>query len=147
MDQTDRDIINAFQGNFPITEHPFAVAGNALGLNEEDLISRIESMLADNTLTRFGPLYNADTMGGAVTLCGMAVPEDDFDRIADIVNAFDEVAHNYERTHHLNMWFVVGAETREQIDAVLRSIEEKTGLPVRDMPKKSEFFVGLILEA
>ncbi len=147
MDQIDRDIINALQGGFPITEHPFAQAGQGLELGEDDLIARIEAMLADNTLTRFGPLYNADTMGGAVTLCAMSVPEKDFEQVANMVNSFDEVAHNYERSHELNMWFVVGAGTRQEIDAVLHAIEQAAGLEVHDMPKTSEFFIGLRFEA
>lgn len=146
MDATDRNIINALQGGFPVSEAPFAEAAMQLDLDENALIERINGMLNDGTLTRFGPLFDAEAMGGAVTLSAMAVPEEEFERVAEIVNEHPEVAHNYEREHRLNMWFVVAAESRNVIDRVLAEIEEQTGLTVHDMPKEKEFFIGLRLE-
>ncbi len=47
-----------------------------------------------------------------------------------LVNAHPEVAHNYERAHHLNMWFVLATETPEQIEEAADRIEPETGLEV-----------------
>ncbi|MGD9787052.1 MAG: Lrp/AsnC family transcriptional regulator [Sulfuricellaceae bacterium] len=143
MDDTDRAIINALQGGFPICERPYAEAASRLGIAEEELIARLEKMLADKVLTRFGPLYNADRMGGAFTLAAMSVPEEDFERVAEVVNALPQVAHNYRREHALNMWFVVATDGREGIDAVLREIAERTCLDVFNFPKEEEFFLEL----
>ena len=44
------------------------------------------------------------------------------------------------------MWFVLATETPERIGGVLKEIEEATGYPVYNMPKKQEFFVGLHFE-
>jgi DNA-binding Lrp family transcriptional regulator len=84
-------------------------------------------------------------MGGAVSLCAMAVPEKNFDLIAERVNAFPQVAHNYQRDHELNMWFVLATETPQRIDAVIAEIETETGLDVINMPKQEEYFIGLRL--
>ncbi len=143
IDDTDRAILNALQGGFPLAPRPYAEAAEGLGLDEEELIRRLERLLADGVLTRFGPLFNAERLGGALTLAAMAVPEADFDRVADIVNGFPEVAHNYARDHALNMWFVLATETPAAVDATLAEIERRTGLPVYNMPKLDEFFVGL----
>jgi len=51
-------------------------------------------------------------LGGDVCLAHRSAPER-FDEVAEQVNAHPEIAHNYERTHALNMWFVVSAETRD----------------------------------
>ena len=103
-------------------------------------------MLDDGVLSRFGPMYHAEKMGGGLTLAAMKVPVAEFDRIADIVNGFDEVAHNYERDHAFNMWFVVATETPERIAEVIAEIEAATGLSVANMPKIDEFFIGLKFE-
>lgn len=147
LDDTDRAIINALQGGFPIAERPFAEAGHALGIDEDELIRRIAALLEGGVLTRFGPLFNADRFGGAVSLSAMAVPEERFDEVAEIVNGYDEVAHNYARDHALNMWFVTAARSRDRVDAVLAEIAERAGLVVHDMPKRREFAVHLWLEA
>ncbi len=147
MDDIDRKIINALQGGFPISEQPYAEAAAKLGLDEATLISRVRALLAEGTLSRFGPLYDAERLGGAVTLAAMAVPDAHFDAICELVNDHPEVAHNYAREHALNMWFVVAAESRERIDAVLDAIEAETGCDVFDMPKEETFFLALRLQA
>jgi len=143
MDAVNRRIINAFQGGFPIAERPFAEAASRVGIEEDELIERIESMLEAGTLTRFGPLYNAEAMGGALTLAALAAPVGRYDEVAEIVNAFPEVAHNYAREHAFNMWFVIATDDPARARAVIEEIEAKTGLTVYDMPKEEEFFIGL----
>ncbi|WP_245644155.1 Lrp/AsnC family transcriptional regulator [Magnetospirillum moscoviense] len=147
IDDTDRAIINALQGGFPVCDRPFLVAAESLGLTETALIDRIAKLRADGVLSRFGPMYNADRFGGHNTLVAIEVPEDRFDEVAAIVNAFPEVAHNYARAHRLNMWFVVAAQSRAEVDRVLTEVEAATGLTVHDMPKQREFHVGLRFEA
>lgn len=147
LDKTDRKIINSLQGGFPVCENPFAVAADRLGLSENDLIDRIERLVANGVLSRFGPMYNAERLGGAVTLCAMIVPEDRYEAVAEQVNAHREVAHNYARVHTLNMWFVLATETRERIDETLALIEQDTGLKVYNFPKQQEFFIGLKVPA
>ena len=144
-DDQDRRIVNALQGGFPICERPFRAAAEKLRIDEDDLIARIETMCADGRLSRFGPLFDAERLGGAATLAAMAVPVKRFDAVAAAVNAYPEVAHNYAREHALNMWFIVSAETPERIAEAIAAIERETGLEVLVLPKEREFFVGLRL--
>jgi len=147
LDATDRAIINDLQGGFPLSEEPFADAARDLGIDGHELMVRIDRMLKNGALSRFGPMYHAEKMGGGLTLAAIKVPEDDFENIAGIVNEFAEVAHNYARDHALNMWFVIATETPERVDEVISEIEVATGLKVHNMPKIDEFFVGLRFEA
>jgi DNA-binding Lrp family transcriptional regulator len=143
MDELDRRIINRLQGGFPVCERPFQEAAEQLDTTESELITRIRCMLDDGLLTRFGPMYHAENMGGAVSLCAMKVPAESFDEVAEQVNAFPEVAHNYQRDHEMNMWFVLATESPGQLDECLQKIETTTGIPVFNLPKKEEFYVGL----
>lgn len=146
MDATDRLIINELQGGFPISDRPYAEAAARLGIQENDLIRRLRRLCADGTLSRFGPMFNAERLGGAVTLAAVKAPAADFERVARAVNAHPEIAHNYAREDDLNMWFVIATETRERIKDVIAEIESETGLRVYDMPKIEEFYVGLRLQ-
>jgi len=147
VDELERALINSLQGGFPLCERPFAEAAARLGCDEATLIERIRRLLEAGTLTRFGPLFDAAALGGAFTLCALEVPAADFERVAEIVNAFPEVAHNYQREHALNMWFVLAAERPEGIPAAIARIEAATGLRVLDFPKLDEYFVELRLTA
>jgi DNA-binding Lrp family transcriptional regulator len=146
MNELERTLINGLQGGFPICERPYLEAAEKLGITENELIEGLRGLLDRGILSRFGPLYHAERMGGALTLAAMAVPETDFERVAEQVNAFPEVAHNYARDHALNMWFVLATERPERKAETLRAIEAATGLKVHDMPKIAEYFVGLRLE-
>lgn len=147
LDRTDRAIVNAFQGGFPVVEQPFEAAATALQdrsieITADDLLSRIQTLDEDGVLTRFGALVNAEEIGGTATLVALSAPEDRFDEIAEQVNAHREVAHNYEREHsHLNMWFVVSVADADRVESVLGDIEAETGQPTYNMPKQREFRV------
>ena len=147
MDQLDKDIINTLQYDFPVCDRPFAKLANTLNSTENELINRVQAMLDSGLLTRFGPMYNAVNMGGALSLCAMKVPEDQFDEVTEQVNAFAEVAHNYQRNHEMNMWFVLATESQQELNNTLAAIEKSTGISVYNMPKEKEFFVGLHFKA
>lgn len=146
VDAVDRAIINGLQGGFPVGERPYATAARSLGIGEEELISRLRNLLAQKVLTRFGPMYNVERMGGEFILAALHAEDDRFAEITDIVNAYPEVAHNYRREHELNMWFVVAAGSKHAAREVLDRIEEQTGCRVYAMPKIKEYFVGLHFE-
>lgn len=147
MDELDRRIINALQGGFPVTENPYAEVAACLGTTESELISRLGRLLKDGILSRFGPMYHAERMGGALSLAAMKIPPEDFERVAQLVNAMPEVAHNYARDHAFSMWFVLATETMQQQNETIERIEQTTGYKVYNMPKIKEYFIGLRFEA
>jgi DNA-binding Lrp family transcriptional regulator len=145
MDELDRALINILQGGFPICERPYAEVAARVGSDEATVIARIDGLLQRGLLSRFGPMYHAEQMGGALSLAAMEIPVEDFERVTGIVNQQPEVAHNYARNHRLNMWFVLATETPdEQQDAIAR-IERESGYGVYNMPKIREYFVELKL--
>ncbi len=146
-DKIDKIIINELQGGFPLSERPYEEVAGRLGLEESELIFRIKRLVEEGILSRFGPMYNADRMGGAFCLCAMAVPEIDQEEVICIVNSYPETAHNYERQHELNIWFVLASDSKERIDEVIKEIETVSRYQVFPFPKQEEFFIGLRVEA
>lgn len=147
MDALDRAIVNRLQGGFPLCERPYAAVAEQLGSSEDEVLARVERLLRDRVLTRFGPMFHAERLGGGLSLVAMKIPPGDFERVAEIVNAMPEVAHNYAREHAFNMWFVLATETPEGQREALDRIERETGFPVYAMPKIREYFVELKLHA
>ncbi len=147
LSDIDRQILATLQGDFPICERPYAEAAAQLGIGEAELLARLESLLADKVLTRFGPMFQIEEMGGAFVLAALAVPEARYEEVTALVNALPQVAHNYRREHQLNMWFVLATESKAGIADAIAQIEHDTGLPVYAFPKEREFFVEMKLEA
>ena len=141
----DAHLVERLHGDLPLTDTPFADVAAELGSSEAVVLERLQTLLADGTLTRFGPLFQIERAGGMFVLAAMDVPEHRFDAVTAQVNALSEVAHNYRREHALNMWFVLGTETPTAATAAIERIEADTGLPVLAFPKEREFFVELKL--
>ena len=143
MDEFDRLLINRLQHGLPLVRHPWEALVEELGSTSEGLRERVQALLDDGTLTRFGPMFDIDRLGGAFTLAALSVPEARFDEVAAQLEAMPEVAHNYRREHRWNMWFVLGCETPQGIAESIARIEAKTGLAVLNLPKEETFHVGL----
>ncbi len=147
MNEVDRKIINHLQDNFPVCERPFTMLAEQLNLDEKELLKRVQSLLDDGTLSRFGPLYNIEMLGGVYCLVAMNIPKNDLEKVIKMINSYPEVAHNYERDHEFNVWFVLAAENKLQLKNILEDIEKQTGYPTYEMPKLDEYFVGLKFDA
>ncbi|PHS49500.1 MAG: AsnC family protein [Marinobacter sp.] len=141
--EVERAVINRLQTGLPLVHSPYAAVAGELGMAEEVVLNTLQELLDRNILRRFGPMFHAGEMGGGLTLAAMRVPQQDFDRMAAKVNAFEEVAHNYRREHELNMWFVLATEAPDDIARVIAAIESATGYRVYNMPKEEEFHVHL----
>ena len=147
LDDLDRRIINALQGGFPLCDEPYREVADGLGTTEAELLARLQRLLDARVLTRFGPMFQIERLGGRFVLAALAVPEERFDEVTALVNALPEVAHNYRREHRLNMWFVLATETPAGIAQAIARIEAATGLSVFAFPKLQEFFVDMRLKA
>ncbi|MFO1338585.1 MAG: Lrp/AsnC family transcriptional regulator [Burkholderiaceae bacterium] len=145
LSPADLRLIDFLHGGLPLVDRPFAAVGQALGCSEDLVIERLNRLLSQGYLSRFGPLFQIERAGGLFVLAAMAVPEARFDAVAAQLSALPEVAHNYRREHRLNMWFVVAAETPARAEAALRGIEAETGLAVLAFPKEREYHVELRL--
>ena len=145
MDELDRRIINLLQAGLPVVDEPYAAVAEELGIEEDELLSRLQLLLDNKMHSRFGPMYDAQKMGGAFSLVAMKVPAPRFDEVAELVNSYPEVAHNYQRDHNFNLWFVIATETQQQIGEVNAEIEQRSGLQVYNFPKLAEYYVGLQL--
>jgi DNA-binding Lrp family transcriptional regulator len=143
MDDLDRRLINRLQLGLPLVRHPWQVLAAELDSSSDELLDRLHELLDDGVLTRFGPMFDIERLGGAFTLAALAVPEERFEEVARQLHALPEVAHNYRREHAWNMWFVLGCLTEQGIAETLQRIEHLTGLPLLNLPKEETYHVGL----
>lgn len=145
LSSLDKGLINLLQRGLPVCESPFEVIAQELNSTEKEVMEHLEALLENRTLSRFGPMFDAACLGGAFTLAALNVPEERFEAVTEQVNAFEQIAHNYRRDHHFNMWFVIATESEEEICKVIKEIESTTQLSVLNTPKLEEYYVGLYL--
>lgn len=142
LDETDRRLLDDFQHDFPLTPRPYADLAERLGTSEADVMERLARLQQAGAVSRVGAVIRPHAVG-ASTLAAMAVPPEWLERVAELVSGYPEVNHNYQRDHRLNLWFVVTATARDEVQAVLADIERRTGLAVLDLPMLEDFHIDL----
>lgn len=143
--ETERRLLNDWQRDLPLVPRPYAAIGQVLGLEEADVIERLAALCDRGAISRVGAVVRPN-VAGASTLAAIAVPAERLDEVAHLVSSHEEVNHNYEREHALNLWFVITAESRDRVEAVRAAIEAETGLPVLELPLAAEYRIDLGFE-
>ncbi|UEM20833.1 hypothetical protein JL100_027805 [Skermanella mucosa] len=138
----ERRLLDAFQRDLPLVEHPYQVMADATGSREGDVLEALDRLRETGVLSRVG-LVIRPNMAGASTLAAMAVPDGDLAAVAARVSARPEVNHNYEREHRLNLWFVVAAADAQALQQTLREIERETGYAVLNLPLEAAYHIDL----
>lgn len=138
----ERRLLNDFQHGFPLESRPFARLATELGTSEAEVIESLQRLNRAGAVSRVGPVLRPNRVG-ASTLAALAVPPERLAEVADLVSAYEEVNHNYEREHDYNLWFVVTAPDRDALDRVLADIADRTGLEPLDLPMLEDYFIDL----
>ncbi len=147
LTETEKKVLNLLQKDFGFEVRPFEGLAKKLGLKEPELLSMIGDLKERGYITRIGPFFNMDKTSGQVTLVAMRVPEESFEKTAEIVNSYVEIAHNYKRDHEFNMWFVLACSDKKRASDILSEIEKLSGCKTMNLPKIREFNLDLYLEA
>ena len=142
LDETDAALIDGYQSGFPAIERPFRAVGDALGVDESEALERVERLRERGVFRRFGAVLNPPVIGSS-TLAAVRAPDARFAEIADVVNGYRQINHNYRRDHEWNMWFVVTAGSRATRDRILEEIEERTGRAVLNLPMRTDYYIDL----
>ncbi|WP_411967162.1 Lrp/AsnC family transcriptional regulator [Haloferax sp. YSSS75] len=142
LDDIDATLIDEYQSGFPVDARPFRIVGERLGIDEDEALERVRRLREKGIFRRFGAVLNPPVIGSS-TLAAVSAPDDRFEEIAEIINGYQQVNHNYRREHEWNMWFVVTAGSRETRDRILSEIEERTGCAVLNLPMLTDYYIDL----
>ena len=142
MEDLTEKLLNDFQRNFPLNPLPFEQIAVALNTSTEVVIEKLKELQAKGAVSRVGPVFSPNTVGVS-TLAATAVPADKLEAVAEIVNRYAQVNHNYEREHHFNLWFVVTADNQKTLQQTLDNIEGEIGYKVLSLPLVKEYHIDL----
>ena len=138
----DFRLLDEFQREFPLVPAPFAAIAVTLQTTERAVLETLARLTATGAVSRVGAVFRPGTVG-ASTLAALAAPGDELDAVAQVVGAYPEVSHNYERENAWNLWFVASACDAGRLDAVLGAIEARTGKRVLRLPLVEEYHIDL----
>lgn len=140
-----KHLLNDYQQDFPLSATPYRDIAEQLGVSEDEVLNAFHALSEQHMISRIGPVIAPNSIGNSA-LVAMAVPEADLSRVAELVSAYPEVNHNYERENRFNLWFVVVADDNRHLQMVIADIERQTGYQAMLLPMLADYFINLGFE-
>ena len=130
----DMKIMAKLQGSIPMTKNPFATIASELRLDEYEVIATVQSYGEKKYYRRFGATLRHQKAGFKANGMGVwAVPaEEDRQRIGEILAAYPEVSHAYERPSFegwpYHLFTMIHAQTEDEVHKVAKKMSQDTGI-------------------
>lgn len=105
IDAVDRRILVACQAGLPLVERPYHAMAETVGIAPDELMQRVQSLLARGVIRRIGVVPNHYKLGYRAN--GMTVWDVPDERVSELgarVGALPFVSHCYRRPRHLPLW-------------------------------------------
>lgn len=138
----EHNLLNDFQHSFPLTAAPFEEIAKQLDAANDEVLASLQRLTLSGSVSRIGAVIRPHRIGVS-TLAAMAVPAARLTEVAQIVNGYVEVNHNYEREHHFSLWFVATAPHAAHLEQTLADIEARTGIAVMRLPMLEDYHIDL----
>ncbi|NWG86281.1 MAG: Lrp/AsnC family transcriptional regulator [Hydrogenophilaceae bacterium] len=105
LDAVDRQIVRATQAGLPLVARPYHAVAEQLAIPVEEVMARMERMLAAGIIRRIGLVPNHYALG--YTANGMSVwdvADEQAEALGERVGRLPFVSHCYLRPRHLPLW-------------------------------------------
>jgi DNA-binding Lrp family transcriptional regulator len=143
MDRFEKILLTEIQSNFPLEPKPFKTLAVRLDSTEDEVIKKIGELIDARKVTRVGAVFNAKTLGYDSALVVTKVEDEKIDDVAEIINSYTGVTHNYVRDAEFNMWFTVTAfGGLPGVLKILEEMKEKTGLKLLPLYSRKKFKIN-----
>ncbi len=145
--ESDRGLLDLIQGDFPLTERPYAALGEKLGASEEDVIASMRKLRELHVLRQVSAIFDSRRLGYRSSLVAMKVAPDRIDAAAAVINEHPGVSHNYERNHVYNLWFTVAVPPTGDLQRDVDELHARCGAEKTWMlPTLKLFKIGVTLD-
>ncbi len=133
MDATDLALVAATQAGLPLVPQPYHAIAEQLGMSPDEVMRRLNAMLASGAIRRIGVVPNHYALGyrhNGMTVWDVA--DEQVDALGEQVGALPFVSHCYRRPRQRPLWpynlfAMVHAKSREQAEAYAGQIAAVLG--------------------
>ena len=129
----DRRILNRLQEDIPFVARPWEAIAGQLKVKEDFLLRRIGLLKKKGIIRRISAVFAPGKIKYASTLIAVKVSPGKIKRIANKINAYPEVTHNYRRDSEYVLWFTLVARDRKRILQIINLLKKD-----RDIARISE---------
>jgi siroheme decarboxylase len=144
LSEFDKHLLNLIQGDIPLSRRPFALIAQRLGSDEDTVIERLAFLKDQGYIRRIGPFFDSARLGYVSTLIALKVRSDAVKAVAEAVNVYPGVTHNYEREGRYNLWFALLSPDRKSQERILAEVAGLPGVErLLNLPAMKKFKVNV----
>src|SRR6476469_9126283 len=145
IDQRDRELLGALQGELPLLSTPFAVIGQMIDMSEKEVIKRTEKLKRDGWVRAVAAQFDTRALGYRSCLVAAKIDPERIDEAAEAINAHPGVTQNYKRNNDFNLWFTIAIAPTSKL-GLEKTVELLGGQAdcdtVRPLPTLKQFKSG-----
>jgi siroheme decarboxylase len=149
LDTIDRRLLNRLQAGVPLVRRPFAALGEALELEEDEVLQRVDRLKDCGVIRQVSAIFDSRALGYQSTLVAARVEDNRLDAAAAVVSGHPGVSHNYAREHAFNLWYTlaVPGDSAFGLEGTLQRLHQFSGaISTRMLPTVRMFKIGVKLD-
>lgn len=124
----DKQLLNILQSGVQFVPKPYVAMAEELGVSEDRVINRLQELKEAGYIRKLGAFFNSDKLGYSGTLVAAKIEPALVSEVANRINAYPEVTHNYQRTCGYMLWFTIITNCDERRRQILTDIRALPGV-------------------
>jgi DNA-binding Lrp family transcriptional regulator len=147
LSDLDRELLNAVQWDFPLTDRPYAALSERLGVTHDDVLARVAHLKDAGVLRQLSAIFDTRALGYNSALVAAKIDPDRVDEAAAVVSEHPGVSHNYKRNHAYNLWYTIAVPPGDSLDDHVDVLHRESGaLVTRKLPTLKLYKIGVKLD-
>ena len=142
-----KKVLDLVQRRFPLEEKPYRKLGDLIGISEAEVIDHIRELKENRVIRQISAIFNTSALGYKTSLVAMKVPPEKLDEVADVINQYPGVSHNYLRPGSYNLWFTIAVPPDRSLEEVVEILRrESCSHPTIILPAVKKYKLAMVLD-
>lgn len=147
LDETDQQLLNLIQTEFPLVTRPFAALGERLGESETAVMDRYRRLKDERIIRQVSAIFDTRKLGYRSSLVATAADESSVDEAAEVISGHPGVSHNYRRDHEFNIWWTIAVPPTDDLQTHVNALHRLSGArSTRVLPTLKLYKIGVDLD-
>jgi len=133
LNELEKKVVAAIQGDIPICRHPYRELADRIGLSEEALLATLSDLRRRDLIRRFGATLRHQKSGYSANAMGAwQVDEARVEEVGQIMAACRQISHCYRRNPSgdwpYNLYTMIHAESEDACWDIARGIADQAAV-------------------
>lgn len=126
---------------------PYGSLCEGLAIDEASVRDRIKTLKEQRLVRQISAIFNTGALGYRSSLVAAAVPENELEHAAAVINRYPGVSHNYHRPGEFSMWYTIAVPPGQDLEATVKGLASASGgWPTLILPALKKYKLAVVLD-